>query len=124
MAKAKNFGFKIGKDNGGIPNWLTTNFCNGFANLMSANTEVVIQVPSGRYLAIFQKTVGTNLWIVQDENPVANSITIPTNDTFIETEMELSKPGVTVIPGMYLHFKCSEATYLKVNFYDPETSQR
>ena len=123
MAKVAPNGFKIGKDVGGFPMYLLTNFCSGYDLLMTALTEYVVQVPAGINLAIFQKSPGTNMWIAQDDSPDATSITIPTG-TFTLSEKELNKPGVFVLPGKYLHFKATENNFLKVNFYDTGTSQR
>lgn len=123
MVQAVDNGFKIAKDNGGIPMYLKTNFTQGECVAMTTNTEYVIQVPVGINLGIFQKTPGTNLFISQDENPDNNSISVPTG-SFTPTLMELNVPGSIIIAGKYLHFLATENTYLVVKFYNTNTSQR
>lgn len=124
MAKIENNGFKISKDVTGFPTYLPTNFCYGPDILMEANTEYVIQVPPAINLAIFQKTAGTNLFIVQDDNSIADSIHVPTSGGWTWSEQELNTPGLGVIAGKYLHFLSTEDNFLKVKLYNTGTSQR
>ena len=105
---------KIDKDDASIPTY-GIDFCDqGSQVALAAATELTLTVPLDRRTALFQYSVGTNVFILEDDG--SGSVTIP-GGAFTSTEADLNPIVRNVTPGQTLHFISDTPAFVKISFY-------
>lgn len=123
MAQVLNREFQIHKDINGYPSYLRTLLVAGDFMSLAPGVEQVFTVPNGINLVMFSKDSGNTLFVLIN-NSALDVIVSPTAGSSIPNSyVDINVIGVSVSAGEIIHLLSPVATYVKINYFNDNTSQ-